>query len=175
MKLSGSLRHVSWPTMLATGLLSATLVGCDSHDPRFIAPWAPPAAVQGQWTGEARIYNDFVASPRLEVNLHISPDGAVTGRVGDAALVRGRIAANRDALGRTLNLATDYVIVADLNGPLIAAEQVKRDDISMPFDLVNGHLRGGFGTDGQWLAGRDRVVVSASLDLQPAGKSATQP
>lgn len=135
----------------------------------FLAVWAAMAseavltpAMQGQWEGNARIIVNWCSQPRLHVVLEIHPDGSVMGRVGDATLLDGRIQGNRGRLGRKLNLATDYIIKGRLSGPVVAAEDIRREGVSIPLDFTAGGFAGGIHTSGSKLAGKERWILSAS-------------
>jgi hypothetical protein len=92
----------------------------------------------------------------------IQSDGRVTGKVGDAILVKGRLEENRGWLGRKLNLATDHIIKGELSGPIVAAESVTRGRVSIPLDLVGGTLVGGVHTSGAKFGGKEKMILSAS-------------
>ena len=106
------------------------------------------ATLMGRWRGEARIVVAWAGRERLPVELTIGPDGAVTGHVGDAALVRGRVRANRGALGRALGLKTDFLIRADLDGEILRGSGIRRHSVAIPFNRVEGTLRGSVTTSG---------------------------
>ena len=166
-----------WPRMaiLAAIMLSGYLIGCDAHDATWLPAWQPPAALVGQWEGSLKIFNDFVQHSRVDMNLTINADGSVTGQIGDAKLESAKIAPNRGDIGRALNLATDFIVVGKLKGPLIAAEGITRDSVSIPFNLVEGKLEGGFGSDGVWFGGKGSAVISGGVKLTPMGTPTTKP
>jgi hypothetical protein len=100
----------------------------------------------GRWRGEAQIVVAWAAQRTLPVELLVAPDGGVAGRVGAATLVRGRVRANRGALGRALGIKTDFLVRAELDGEILAG--IRRRSVSIPFNLVQGTLRGSVTTDG---------------------------
>ena len=118
----------------------------------------------------------------LPVLLDIQPDGTVTGKVGDAML--------QDAvLGKTLPLGLvfsvpeksrgdlpgssgrPFEVTAKLDGPLIAAEQVRRDGVIIVFKQAQDQtLRGGLTSTGWDFGGKDSMKLTARdmiLERQP--------
>lgn len=118
-------------------------------------------SMTGVWCGSARIVVNWTVEKRLGVRLAIAPSGDVTGQVGDAELVVGRLKANRGAVGRMLNIKTDYIVVGKLQGPIIAAEKITRSTVKMPLNWTGSELRGGLGTDGSAFGGKERMVFTA--------------
>lgn len=118
----------------------------------------------GHWEGSARIIVDWCSQQQMQVSIDVHPDSTVTGKVGDATLVNGRLTNNRGWLGRKLNLATDYIVRGDLTGSLIPAEGITRTAISIPFsfDAAAGSLIGGLHTDGSPFGGKRAGMLSAA-------------
>jgi hypothetical protein len=121
----------------------------------------------GHWEGDARIVVSWCHQTNLHVALDIRTDGSVTGKVGDATLLKGRFERNRGWLGRKLNLATDYIIKGELNGPIVAAEGITRKSVSIPLNFSGGVLAGGAHTSGSKFGGKEKMILSAmSLRLK---------
>jgi hypothetical protein len=78
----------------------------------------------GHWDGNARVIVALCRQPNLPISLDIREDGSVTGKVGDATSTKGQLKSNRSWSGRELNLKTDYIITGDLNGSIVAAEEI---------------------------------------------------
>ena len=76
----------------------------------------------GRWEGEGNIVVDWTKQRTLAVNIVIFADDKVTGTVGDATLVNGRLLRNRGWLSAMMHWKTDYIIEATLEGPIIRAE-----------------------------------------------------
>jgi hypothetical protein len=125
------------------------------------APGRIPDGVVGSWTGTADIVVSWTIQKKLNVHLVIDLGGRVTGSVGDAALVEGRVKRNRGALLRALNWKTDYIVVGRLDGPVIAAERIERAAVSIPFNLLDGNIRGGIHTTGTKFGGSEGGKLSA--------------
>jgi hypothetical protein len=133
---------------------------------RATEPAVPPA-LTGYWDGDARIIVSWCRQPNLHVAVDIHRDGSVTGKVGDATIVKGRLEQNRGWIGRKLSLATDHIIKAELSGPVVAAESVTRERVSIPLDLVGDALVGGVHTSGAKFGGKNKMILSAaSLKLK---------
>jgi hypothetical protein len=127
-----------------------------------VAVAGPPlSAFAGEWGGSCVIVVDWTRQRELPVALTIAPDGTVSGTVGDARLVRGRVAINRGWLGRKLNVKTDYIVVGRLEGCVLASEGVCRDGVKIPLWFRDGRLEGGLHTSGWFAGGKERMVLSA--------------
>src|SRR5687768_3357988 len=118
-------------------------------------------SMAGVWCGSARIVVNWTVEKRLGVRLAIAPSGDVTGQVGDAELVGGRLKANRGTVGRMLNIKTDYIVAGQLKGPIIAAERITRSRVKMPLNWTGSEFQGGVGTDGSAFGGKERMVFTA--------------
>jgi hypothetical protein len=119
-------------------------------------------SMTGVWCGSARIVVDWAIEKNLGVRLEIPPSGVVTGQVGDARLVAGRLEANRGPVGRMLNIKTDYIIVGKLEGPIIASEGITRPGVKMPLNWTGSEFRGSVQSEGWKFGGKDRMVLTAS-------------
>lgn len=122
------------------------------------------AALAGTWSGSARVGVAWCRQTLIPVSLVIAADGRVTGRVGDATLVGARLVSHRGPLLRRLGLSSDWLVGADLAGPLVAAEGIVRSVLRMPFDVVGGRLHGTLVTDGTVFGGREALSFSAAFD-----------
>ena len=119
-------------------------------------------SMAGIWCGSARIVVDWTVQKKLGLRLTIDRLGNVTGQVGDAQLTSGRIRVNRGPVGRMLNIKTDYIIVGNLRGPIIAAEGVARSELKIPVNWTGSEFHGSVHTDGSSFGGKARMVLSAS-------------
>lgn len=118
--------------------------------------------IVGQWKGHARIIVSWSQQTSLCVTLNIRDDATVTGKVGDALLTNGRLKKNRGWLGKNLEVKTDYIVVGDLKGAIVAAEGITRRRVKMPLNLADGALRGGLHTSGSKFGGKDQMILSAA-------------
>jgi hypothetical protein len=139
--------------------MAALLLACWSS--RAADPSVAPAMV-GHWEGDARIIVSWCRQTNLHVTIDIHADGSVTGKVGDASLIKGRFERNRSWLGRKLNLATDHIIRGDLKGPVVAAEGITRESVSIPLNFIGGAFAGGVHTSGSKFGGKEKMILSAS-------------
>lgn len=138
---------------MALPLLAATCLGA----PAIVGP-----AMVGGWDGNARIIVAWCQQTNLPVSLTVAADGRVQGKVGDATLTNAHLNRNRGPLGRRLNLKTDYIVVGDLHGPIVASEQITRSRVSMPLNFAGGTFAGGVHTSGTKWGGKQRMIFSAS-------------
>lgn len=122
-----------------------------------------PESLIGTWQGESSVRlpivfepepdgdptNDVVLPVALEITIH--NDGTVTGMVGGAELKGCVLKQNRGELGRQLNVATDYIIMDGyLDGPIVAEDEVLAKDLSIPFNIVDKHMRGSLFWREEW-------------------------
>jgi len=116
---------------------------------------AVPESRLGAWHGDATVRLPIVFVPEpdddpsddvvlpVALDLTIHDDGTVTGTVGDAELVDCVLKQNRGELGRRLNMATDYIIMDGyLAGPIVPEDEVAEKAFTLPFTIVDGHMRG---------------------------------
>jgi len=125
---------------------------------------ATPAVI-GRWSGIADIVVSWTKQRTLPINIVIGANDQVTGSVGDATLVRGRLLRNRGAVARAMNVKTDYVIEAELDGPMIRAENLQREMIQMPFNDRDGRLVGSMNSAGNKIGAAALAVLTAKFVL----------
>lgn len=135
----------------------ALAIGCASFAGGQVA--TPPMV--GHWKGEASIFVNWTKAKTLAVDVRIGVDDSVTGTIGDARLVGGRFEANRGWLGRSLNVKTDYRILGKLDGPIIVAEKITRESVSLPLNFKDGVFEGGLATSGSQLGGAQSMILTA--------------
>jgi hypothetical protein len=125
---------------IRNGLLlgAALLIGITS---RASTQVATPSVI-GRWAGVADVVSDWTKQRTLSINIVIGANDQVTGTIGDATLVHGRLLKNRGWIARTVQIKTDYIIQGDLDGQLIRAENVQRDMVQIPFNSRDGRLVG---------------------------------
>jgi hypothetical protein len=121
----------------------------------------PDPAMIGTWSGDAQIVVNWTDQASIHVRLDIVADGSVSGQVGDAQLKKGRMARNRGAIGRLLQIKTDYIVSGELHGRVIASEHVQRDGVKMPLNWDGNVFSGGLHTSGSAFGGADRMALSA--------------
>ena len=146
------------------GTLAASILSLASA--AAAAQVATPAMV-GHWKGEAGIFSSWTTVRTLTVDIRIAANDKVTGKIGDATLVNGRLVSNRGWFGRTIRIKTDYRILAELEGRIIAAEGVLRSSVSLPLNWVDGRFQGSVATSGTDFGGAESGILTAGhLTLQ---------
>lgn len=131
----------------------------------MIAPAAEPSVdpcLVGHWQGQAEIIVAWCRQKQLRVDIEVRPDGRATGRVGEAVLNGARLTRNRGVLGRRLGLATDWILRGELAGPLVAAEGIVRNRVSIPLDFREDRWVGGLHTSGSKFGGASDGRLSAA-------------
>jgi hypothetical protein len=74
--------------------------------PLMTPAFHPPPDMAGNWAASLTT---------IDVVFTINPDASVSGRIGDATLMSGRIVYNRSWFGRLMNWRTDYLIMGKLS------------------------------------------------------------
>jgi hypothetical protein len=115
--------------------------------------WEVPTTLIGKWeskqTVKVRTKENgkyvFISAPdSIVFQFEIDGNGNVSGHLGDAIFENCKVSKNRGNLGRTLNLATDYVIKGNLNGAIFSSDPHLTKEISAPFDIKNNKMEGSF-------------------------------
>jgi len=154
--------------ILRRGFILTTLVALLTAWTLSAADKTLPSAMTGGFKGSAKIIVNWTKQKQLPVEVVIADDGSVTGKIGDATLDDGRLKKNRGAIGRKLNIKTDYIIVGQLSGPVIKAENIERKAVSIPLNFKGGAFSGGVHTSGSKIGGQSGMKLSASgLTLKP--------
>ncbi|MEJ2693125.1 MAG: hypothetical protein P8166_08735 [Candidatus Thiodiazotropha sp.] len=125
-----------------------------------------PDTLVGHWEGQTKSIVVWAADAIIDIAVDIQRDGRVSGKVGNAALYNASIVVNRGKLGRLLNIKTDWLIKGKLLGPLLSEGNIRRDSVTMPVNLVDGHLLGGLHSSGLDMGGPSVMRLSTTaLDL----------
>jgi hypothetical protein len=143
-------------------LLASLLLALPGRSENSITDEAFAPGTVGHWKGNARIIVAWAKQTNLCVTLHIRDDASVTGKVGDALLTNGRLKRNRGWIGQNLKVKTDYIIVGDLEGGIIASEGITRSRVKIPLNLNGGVLAGGIHTSGCKFGGKEQMILSAA-------------
>ena len=159
-------------SLLAVVVLGVLLVGCGATPIEVVDP-----SLSGTWHGECEISLPVVFDPSelpdsvertrttVALNITIHEDATVEGTVGEATLEESVLKRNRGELGRSLNTASDYIIIdGHLSGPIVSGED--ENDVksfTIPFDLVDGRIQGGL----MWLQkGKYPLHLCRQLDME---------
>ncbi len=110
-----------------------------------------PAELVGHWQGITEIlgslkvgtYPSTVPADHQSVVLEIAASGVVTGRIGQAVFVQCAVQRNRGWLGRTLHVATDYIVRGVIEGKVTPNDPGGRREFTLPFNLVDEKIVGG--------------------------------
>ena len=136
-----------------------------------IAAQHADSAVVGSWRGEAPITELWTLQRALSVRLDITEDGGVSGMIGDAQLLEGRIYSESRVV-RVLRMARQYAIEGRLNGCMIRAEGILRDRVRLSLDLSGQTLIGELQTSGSYEgAPSDRLLMAKGLVLHRADRA----
>jgi hypothetical protein len=122
----------------------------------------------GKCSGTADIFVNWTKARTLPVEIVLTADDRVTGKIGDAVIANGRFRSNRGWLGRALRIKTDWLIDARLEGPIIAAEGIARDELMMPLNWNGSRFEGGVATSGSKIGNRETMTLAAHVILRRA-------
>ena len=111
--------------------------------------------LSGHYKGNAKIIVDWCNLDILSFDLNIDKSGNITGKVGDAIIIKGKVEKNRFG-------STKFIIEAELDGYIIEKEEIKRKTIKIPFDIIDGKIVGGFGTSGSKIGGKEKMILSGT-------------
>ncbi len=128
--------------------------------------------MHGTWFGTAEITVPWTVRRTLEVRLEIGANGQVSGMIGDALLVDGRIGLHaRGIVSRALRLGREYEVVAALSGPLIADESIRRDTVRIWLDYKAQSFQGELQTSGvRDGTPADMILTARNVVLQSSRK-----
>ena len=108
-----------------------------------------PSSLPGTYTGKERViirYNkdgQFIFRDDIViVSLIIDSTGNVTGMAGDAIFENCIVEINRGWFGRQIGIKTDFLIKGSLQGSTFAKDTLINKDISIPFNIEKGELKG---------------------------------
>ena len=141
---------VAWrvprPALLIAGAFVAVFVVLCANEmfgnpPLMTTSFRPPASMVGEW--RATTPPAAPAWKAIDVVFAIHPDGSVTGSVGDAAVIGGRMANNRSWFGKLMNWREEYAISGGLDHAVRASERVVfAGQFTGPLTMREGDLRG---------------------------------
>jgi len=141
-------RRVVWG-MWALVVLFFVVVGLAlSYRPRPLGPaQLAQAGLEGTWHGNGHIAEVWVGPRRrIPVTLVIRADGTADATIGEAHLAGARVLSGRGALGRALNLTTDYALSGTLSGPIVPEWGLSCGACSIGFNVRDGRIHGGMGS-----------------------------
>jgi len=141
--------------VLAIAMAAFTLGGCVLFKDYVISRPSTTGMV-GEWQGKVRPFPEWYPH-ELDFSLQIHPDGTIDGRVGDAEITNGILVApwNRSEL--------TYQVQADLEGPLVAAEGIRRKTCVMFISFEAAEMVGQFRAIGTEFGGKKSMDWNCDL------------
>ena len=116
----------------------------------------------GCWEGGAPVIVSWSDQRDLLVSIEIAADGKVTGRVGDAVLVDGRLKKKTNWFGGEREDQTTHIVRAALKGPIVDAEGISRSEIFIHLRLEEGMMSGSLATSGTKVGGKESMALTAT-------------
>ncbi len=130
----------------------------------------PDSAMAGHWQGTGREIMSWSQKDTIRFDLRISPDGSVSGTIGDARIREGKVMLNNPFLRWLGN--SPYLIKAKLDGEIVSEEGIRRKGITLVLRFENDRFTGGFRTSGWEFGGKKRMAMTGiELVLKRAGKA----
>jgi hypothetical protein len=148
-----------------TGVFAITVLATVALSVSGGAQTAKPPMV-GRWRGVGTIVVPWPRQRTLVVDLTILASDSVAGKVGDATLIGGWITTRDPGSRSSLRWNTDYMILGNLDGPIIHAEGIWRPSVQIPMNWDGDAFVGGLTTTGWRVGSLDRRTVDASLVLR---------
>jgi hypothetical protein len=93
------------------------------------------SAVAGHWRGQGQIVNNWTTRHELAVDLLVTPEGVVSGTIGDAQIASGRV-------------ESGFVVKVRLQGPLLRDDGVVRKEFQLHLIPSTATLIGFGASDG---------------------------
>ena len=115
--------------------------------------WIVPESIVGEWESRSEIMHasfkkgdgsTHFPEDSFTVKIIIDSNGNVTGSIGKAQFSDCKCSSNRGWFGRLLNIKTDYIIKGSLVGKIVPEDDQEHRDFTIPFNLVDNRLIGGF-------------------------------
>ncbi|NOX88537.1 MAG: hypothetical protein GXO77_05890 [Calditrichaeota bacterium] len=128
---------------------------CYSQIERF-----PGSQLRGRWVGKGKIIVDWCKQDSLSFDFVIHEDGKISGKIGDAQIKKGKLRLNSFLLNFLGN--SQYLLEAELEGPLVKAEGIERPKIKLFLDYRNNRLVGGFHSSGKKSGAEKSMKLSGS-------------
>jgi hypothetical protein len=116
----------------------------------------------GCWEGGAPVIVSWADQHDLLVSIEIAADGRVTGRVGDAVLVDGRLKKKTNWFGGEREDQTTHIVRAALRGPIVDAEGISRSEIFIHLRLEDAMMSGSLATSGTKVGGKESMALTAT-------------
>ena len=146
-------------SLLALALIAFTRAPLQAH--------APDTGTVGRWFGRAELLAPW-AQRELGVQLDIRPDGGVSGTIGDAVLVDGRVFPD-SRIARSLGLARALAVEGRLSGSIMRTAGVHRERVHLTLDRVLDRMVGELQTSGTYDGPVSTRVITARVTLERVG------
>lgn len=130
-------RTPAFLTLLGAALVAFVLLCANEmfNQPPLMTPaFRPSPEIVGSW--RATLAGD------VGVAFEISPDGSVSGAVGDGEVIGGKITLNRSWFGRLMNWRTDYIIRGSLSRAVEASGGTAGNRFAAPLFRRGSELDG---------------------------------
>ena len=138
LRSGGAIWEVPGKVPIVVGLAVAVFILLCANEmlgmPPLMTPaFHPPPELVGTW--EAKLGS-------MDAAFAINPDASVSGRIGDATLIGGRMIYNRSWFGRFMRWRTDYLIMSKLSRVVRPSDRVAGDRFTAPLTLRGVGLEG---------------------------------
>lgn len=114
----------------------------------------------GSWKGEGNIIVAWCEQKQLSFELQIDMNGNVSGKIGNAQILHGKIRLNNIVYRWLGN--REYIIDAELTNYLIEKEKIRRTSIRVFLDFESPFFVGGFHTSGSKFGGKEKMILSGT-------------
>ena len=156
---------------LFLGLMAGFHPALSASPPAGVDPLKAPPELVGRWIGDAQVLVFWCNQKTIALDVAIDEGGRVSGSLGDAAITSGVVIPRTSRVLTTRWLfPTEYFIRTELSGPLVKAEGIFRDSVTLQVSrLEDGRLVGGLHSNGRrFLPGATREELKKKTILSAA-------
>lgn len=129
------------------GAIVSTVLWFIAQTPHLCSRTQSLPEMVGTWTGDAPNYIKPRSTDTFPIAITITPEGNVSGRIGDAVIANGTLRRNHTTVIWFGN--PRYVVEAPLSGVILPRDSVTTDLCWLVLDVHGNALHGGFSTIGQ--------------------------
>ena len=112
---------------------------------------------EGHWVGSGKVIVSWCKQKKLNFDIKIDSKGKITGKIGDAKILSGKIYSNFLGI-----LNRNYVIEVELEGFLVKKEKIKRKKMKIMVDLKGDYLVGGFRSSGLKIGDKKSMAMTGT-------------
>lgn len=130
--------------------------------PTYAKDTAIPNAMIGHWEGNTKVIVQWCEQNTLPITIDVSPDGTVTGIIGDAKLTNANLKKKSNWFGAKTGTNTTHIITGKLEGDIVKAEGIFRDKVFVHVRIEDATLKGSLATNGAKIGGKESMILTTT-------------